>query len=300
MTRTFEFLEIAERTEKPRTTGMTTLADTGVPNSYVEGTLELWHDCIDAVKVSAFMLTADDAAVRAKLDLYRRWGIDAQIGGPVLEIARLQGKEGQTLERMRDMGYTSLEISAEALPEQRPAEEERAFAELAKTFGFTLHGEVGKKFPEGDRLRKSANELDVDAAVREIEMYLEIGCDWVYFEGHLLRAIVGDNAEFADQRGGQIVEMVERVGLDKVIFEVPFTYLSYASKRILQHWLVQAFGPNVSVGNVLLSEIPELEVIRAGMFPVFGAKGGDHPYIAAAATGAGGVPDNADWWRRPA
>jgi phosphosulfolactate synthase len=298
MTRTFEFLEIPHRTEKPRKTGLTTLADTGVPNSFVEGTLELWHECIDAVKISAFMLTAHDKAVRTKLDLYRKWGIDAQIGGPILEIARLQGKERETLERMRDMGYSSLEISAEALPEQRSAEEERSFADLAKSFGFTLHGEVGKKFPEGDRLRRAADDLDVDAAVHEIEMYLDVGCDWVYFEGHLLRAIIGDNAEFADERGHQIVEMVERVGLDKVVFEVPFTFLSYASKRILQHWLVQTFGPNVSVGNVLLTEIPELEVIRSGMFPVFGAKGGDHPFIVAAASRPGGIPTN-EWWRRP-
>jgi phosphosulfolactate synthase len=298
MTRTFEFLQIPDRTAKPRKTGLTTLADTGVPNSFVEGTLELWHECIDAVKVSAFMLTADDDAVRAKLELYRRWNIDAQIGGPILEIARLQGKERETLERMRDMGYTSLEISAEALPQQRSAEEERSFADLARSFGFTLHGEVGKKFPDGDRLRTAPNELDVDAAVREIEMYLDVGCDWVYFEGHLLRAVIGDNAEFADERGHQIVEMVERVGLDRVVFEVPFTYLSYASKRILQHWLVQTFGPNVSVGNVLLFEIPELEVIRTGMFPVFGATGGDHPFIVASASGPDGVPDN-EWWRRP-
>lgn len=296
MTRTFEFLDMPERTSKPRSRGITSVADIGVPNSYVEGTLELWHDAIDAVKVSAFVLTADDAAVRAKIQLYRKWDIDAQIGGPVLELARLQGKERQTLERMRDMGYTSLEISAEALPEQRPMEDERTFADLARSYGFMLHGEVGKKFPDGDRLRRSATELDIDAAVDEIQGYLDIGCDWVYFEGHLLRAIVGDNAEFVDERGWQIVEMASRVGVDRIVFEVPFTYLSYASKRILQHWLVQQFGPNVNVANVLLSEIPELEVIRSGMFPVFGANGGDHPYLAAAAVSADGNASG-EWWR---
>ena len=118
MPRTFEFLEIPERTEKPRTAGLTTLADIGAPNNYIEGTLDLWHEVIDAVKVSAFNLTADDKAVREKIAIYRRWGIDAQIGGPILELARIQHKEEQTLERMKDMGYTSLEISAEALPNQ--------------------------------------------------------------------------------------------------------------------------------------------------------------------------------------
>lgn len=279
MTRTFEFLDIPARTEKPRSSGLTTLADFGSPNNVAEGTLELWHEVVDVVKVSAFLLTANDSAVRDKIAMYKRWGIDAQVGGPILELARLQNKERETLERMRDMGYASLEISAEALPVRYSIEEERAFAELAQSYGFGLHGEVGKKFPAGDDLRKDAGTLDVDMAVKVIKQYLEIGCDFVYFEGHLLRAILGDNAEFAAERGWQIEQMVERVGLDQIVFEVPFTYLSYASKRILQHWLVNTFGANVGIGNVELGEIAELEVIRAGMFPVFNAVNGDHPYL---------------------
>ncbi|MCV0377500.1 phosphosulfolactate synthase [Microbacterium sp.] len=295
MPRTFEFLEIPERPPKPRTTGLTTTADIGAPNSFVEGVLELWHEVIDAVKVSAFNLTADDKAVREKIALYRKWGIDAQIGGPILELARIQGKERETLERMKDMGYTSLEISAEALPNQHTKEEEAEFAALAREFGFLLHGEVGKKFADGDRLRHSEHELNIEAAANEIQMYLDVGCDFVYFEGHLLRAIIGDSAEYADERGHQIVEMAERVGVDKIVWEVPFTYLSYAQKRILQHWLVSAFGPDVNVGNVMIDEIPELEVIRCGMFPVFGAKGGDHPFLVKSANSGGGVP--AEWWK---
>ena len=279
MARTFEFLDIPARTEKPRTLGLTTLADFGTPNNVVEGTLALWHEVIDTVKVSAFLLTADDAAVREKIAIYKRYGIDAQIGGPILELARLQHKEQQTLERMRDMGYASLEISAEALPKRPPIEEDRAFAKLALSYGFRLHGEVGKKFPTGDDLRKDPNSLDVDVAVRVVNEYLDLGCDFVYFEGHLLRAIVGDKAEHAPERGWQIENLVERVGLEKLVFEVPFTYLSYASKRILQHWLVSTFGANVGVGNVELDQISELEGIRAGMFPVFDAVNGDHPYL---------------------
>lgn len=296
MPRTFEFLEIPERTTKPRKAGLTTLADIGAPNNYIEGTLELWHEVIDAVKVSAFNLTADDEAVRAKIALYRKWDIDAQIGGPILELARIQHKEEQTLERMKEMGYTSLEISAEALPNQHTREEEEQFADLARKYGFLLHGEVGKKFAGGDRLRHSENELNVQASADEIQMYLDIGCDFVYFEGHLLRAIIGDNAEFGDERGHQIVEMAEKVGVENIVWEVPFTYLSYAQKRILQHWLVMAFGPNVNVGNVQVDEIPELEVIRAGMFPVFGAKGGDHPYLVQAANNDGAT--SAEWWKQ--
>ena len=295
MTRTFEFLKVADRTQKPRTGGLTTLADFGMGNSCVESTLELWHEVVDTVKVSALQITAEEQAIRRKIAVYKKWGIDVQVGGPILELARLQHKEEETFERMREMGYDSLEISAEALPTQHTFAEEKTFADLALSYGFKIHGEVGKKFPGGDRLRKSPTELDVDAAAREIQMYLDLGCDFVYFEGHLLRAIIGDNAEHAPERGWQIVEMAKRVGQDKVVFEVPFTYLSYASKRILQHWLVTAFGPDVNVGNVQLDEIAELETVRLGMFPVFGGAGGDHPFIASSAKHGGHA--TGDWWK---
>ena len=296
MTRTFEFLTVADRTAKPRTSGLTTLADFGMGYSCVEGMLELWHEVVDTVKVSALQITAEDKAIRKKIALYKKWGIDVQVGGPILELARLQHKERETFERMRDMGYDSLEISAEALPTQHTAEEEKTFADLALSYGFKIHGEVGKKFPGGDRLRNSPSELNVDVAAQEIQMYLDLGCDFVYFEGHLLRAIIGDNAEHAAERGWQIIEMAKKVGQDKIVFEVPFTYLSYASKRILQHWLVTALGPNVNVGNVQLDEIAELETVRLGMFPVFGGTGGgDHPFIASSAKHDGNA--TSDWWK---
>ncbi len=295
MGRTFEFLKVADRTEKPRTSGLTTTADFGMGYSCVESTLEMWHEVIDTVKVSALQITADDKAVRRKIQLYKKWGIDVQVGGPILELARLQSKEKETLERMKDMGYDSLEISAEAMPTQHSFDEEKHFADLALKNGFTIHGEVGKKFPSGDRLRKSPTELDVDVAAKEIQMYLDMGCDFCYFEGHLLRAIIGDNAEHAPERGWQIVEMAKKVGQDKIVFEVPFTYLSYASKRIEQHWLVTTFGPNVNVGNVQLDELAELETVRLGMFPVFGGAGGDHPFIASSAAHGGHATK--DWWR---
>lgn len=297
MPRTFEFLKVADRTEKPRKSGLTTTADFGMGYSCVESVLEMWHEVIDTVKVSALQITADDKAVRRKIQLYKKWGIDVQVGGPILELARLQGKEKQTLERMKDMGYDSLEISAEAMPTQHTADEEKSFADLALKNGFRIHGEVGKKFPGGDRLRKSPTELNVENAIREIKMYLDLGCDFCYFEGHLLRAIIGDNAEHAPERGWQIVEMANGVGVDNIVFEVPFTYLSYASKRIEQHWLVTTFGPNVNIGNVQLDELAELETVRLGMFPVFGGAGGDHPFIASSAAHGGNA--TGDWWKLP-
>lgn len=295
-TRTFEFLKITEPEPKPRTLGRTSVADVGYPNSFVEGMLELWSAAIDVVKVSAFTLTADDSAVRRKLAIYNSYGVDTQAGGPVLEIARLQGKLRETIERIREMGFTSIEISSEALPTTYSREEEEQVASIAREMGLAMHGEIGKKFPDGDPLRTDGGSgLDVEAAIAAAEMYLDIGCDFVYVEGHLLRQVIGDNAERGAEHRDEFRALAEKVGLEHLFFEVPFTYLPYASKRLLQHWLVMNLGPQVNIANVMLSEIPELEVVRTGMFPVFGAEDGDHPYVRASAESPTGLPEG-PWW----
>jgi hypothetical protein len=55
------------------------------------------------------------------------------------------------------------------------------------------------------------------------------------------------------------------------------------------------FGPMVNIGNVLIEEIAELEEIRSGIFPAFGAPSGDHPWIASLARHDGVAAER--WWR---
>ena len=122
-----------------------------------------------------------------------------------------------------------------------------------------------------------------------------MGCENSYFEGHVLRAVLGNTGEREEGRES-IIALVEGVGLEHIIFEVPGTFLSYAEKRALQGLLVYMFGPNVNVGNVLIEEILELEEIRDGLFPTFGAPNGDHPWLRSLASSENGRAHD-EWWR---
>lgn len=288
------FLDLAPRTEKPRKRGITMVADRGWPLSFVEGTLDGLAPYMDIAKISAWHIHQPEEIVRQKIELYRRHGVEPQVGGPILEIARAQGKDREILEYLRDIGFEGLEISAEAMPTQAAAEEEIAFAELCQEMGFRIHGEVGKKFPEGDQTRRGAREIDVDETVRQFELYLDHGAENVYWEGHLLRMVLGDNGEREEGRAS-VEEVAHRVGLDNIIFEVPFTYLPYASKRALQGLLVYMFGPDVNIGNVLIEEVTELEEIRGGTFPAFGVPSGDHPWLASLYRN--GQTASPEWWK---
>ncbi|HZS93388.1 MAG TPA: phosphosulfolactate synthase [Chloroflexota bacterium] len=291
-------LELSEKPDKPRRLRRTMVFDRGWPSAFIEGFLEGFAPAIDIAKISAWHLHQTEAIVRRKIAMYKHFGIEPMCGGPVLELARLQHKEEEVLRYLRDLGFEGLEISSESLPTQEDIELDRHLAHKCLDLGFVIHGEVGKKFPQGDQVRDVGGRLNIDVAVRTFNAYRDMGCDSSYFEGHLLRSICGDMAEREEGRP-VLVELVERVGLENIIFEIPGTYLHYAGKRALQGLLVYLFGPDVNMGNILIEEMPELEEIREGTFPTFGAPNGDHPWLASLAlTGTGKAAPQ--WWRGPA
>ncbi len=293
-TRFAPFLELAPRTTKPRTTGLTMLGDRGWPINFIEGTLAAYDYAIDIAKISIRHMHQPESVVRDKVRLYQAHDIEAQLGGPIIEIARLQGNGRRALEYIAEMGFDSVEIASEAIPTQGDLTEEAAFTRLAVDLGLKVRGEVGKKFPTGDQTRRSPTEIDIAETVKQFKNYLDNGAEYVYWEGHVLRMVLGDNGERVEGRDS-ILEVAEAVGVNNIIFEVPYTYLPYASKRALQALLVYLFGPDVNVGNVLIEEIAELEEIRGGVFPAFGAPSGDHPWIASVHRHGGKAADG--WWR---
>ncbi|MEA2622779.1 MAG: phosphosulfolactate synthase [Chloroflexota bacterium] len=294
-TRFVPMLDLPERPSKPRRVRRTVIFDRGWPADFIEGVLEGFSDAIDIAKISAWHLHQTQEVVEKKLAMYKRHGIETMGGGPVLEIAQLQHKEDEVLDYLQELGFEGVEVSSESMPTQTDIEADRRLAEKCKARGFIIHGEVGKKFPGGDQTRTAAGTLDVDIAAATFEAYKDMGCDGSYLEGHVLRAICGDMAE--KQEGwDSLVRLVERVGLEDIIFEIPGTFLHYAGKRALQGVLVYLFGPNVNMANILIEEVAEAEEIRDGTFPAFGVPNGDHPWIRSLAlSGTGKAGDQ--WWR---
>jgi phosphosulfolactate synthase len=294
-TRFVPMLDLPERPVKPRRLRRTVIFDRGWPIDFIEGVLAGFPGVVDIAKVSAWHLHQTQAVVENKLAMYKRLGIETMGGGPVLEIARLQGKEDEVLDYLQGLGFDGLEVSSESMPTQTDIEADRKLAEKCVERGFKIHGEVGKKFPGGDQARKDPHTLDVDVAVATFVAYREMGCDGSYLEGHVLRAVLGDMAEREEGRDS-IVELVERVGLEDIIFEIPGTFLPYAGKRALQGLLVYLFGPDVNMANILIEEVMEAEEIRDGTFPAFGVPNGDHPWIRSAALSETGRAGER-WWR---
>lgn len=300
MSQTFqEYLGIQwpARSTKPRTSGLTMVMDIGWPVSFVDSMMQQFGDALDVVKIWDPHLRAPETEIRKKVAVYNSYGVKVQPGGIFMEIARIQGSEARVMERLAAMGFSVIEVSDTATSSQRDMKREADFVKRARDLGFTVFGEVGKKFAEVDSTRTSEDVVKEDVTINEMLALFKAGASYVYWEGHLLRRVMGESAEELrakrDKGTQQVLRVAEAVGKDRIIFEVsPLRPL--LSRRTLQFWLITLFGPEVNIGNARLDELGYLEALRCGSHPVHGfGIAGDYPWIRAIESKK---PADYKWW----
>ncbi len=73
--------------------------------------------------------------------------------------------------------------------------EEEKVIRMARDLGFKVYGEVGKKFSEGDKTRKGDSMIDLKETIDEMKSCLSAGAEHVYWEGHVLRRLMGETPQ---------------------------------------------------------------------------------------------------------
>ncbi len=291
-------ISVFERTQKPRSNGITMIIDEGQSWQFIEGILEAWGGYIDVVKLTIRHLIQPLNVLKKKIDLLRKYNIEVQPGGVILEVARFQHRGEDALRKLRDLGFTQVEISP-TTGKRREMDEDAAFAELAKRLGFKTFGEIGRKMLDGDSTRVNAETFDVKESISQIKRFLDAGADRIYIEGHVLRRVLGESASDVLKREStgtkQLLEIVNAVGQDRLVFECS-GMVPRKTRRALHFWYIYLFGPNVNIGNLRFEEISTLESVRRGFYPTFGfGPAGDHPWIKSLVTHGGKASEQ--WWR---
>jgi len=291
-------LKLYPRTERPRMRGLTSVAEHSEPLPVMEGMLEAYGDYIDIVKVMISRLYEPVDCVRKMIDLLHRYKVAIQPAGPFVEIARLQNRGREVLANLRDLGFTHVEVSCSTI-DTREIEEDTAFARLALDYGLQVVGEVGKKWPEGDKTRVSEDVINVEETIKQMKAYLDAGVDKFYWEGMILRRVIGqtpeDVARKRESAVAQIMPVVEAIGQDHIVFETT-SQLPGGARRLMYLWFIRHFGPEVNLANCHFSDVRNIENMRHGIAPVIGlGRAGDHPWIRSIAKG--NKPDADGWWQ---
>ena len=250
----FGFVELpAARSRKPRKTGLTMVADFGLPYMQVDDLVTMADRYIDLAKIAVGTSRLYDLAyLRKKLALYRRHGIRPFIGGQFQEYVFATYGEKMLrpfLLEAKRVGFDVVEVSdncVELTPRHR-----RAQIRLAVDCGLAVFGEVGSKDAKNDAALLVSQAEDCFAAGAEL--------------------VLVEAAELI-VNGKPKMKLIDglRQGLDmsRVLIELPGPWISNITLSVVEDmkkFLVGEFGPDVNIANVMPSDILETEALRVGL-----------------------------------
>lgn len=228
-------LEPLDRTQKPRSTGITIAIDTGVGLHAIQdlGAVAGAHCDYGKIAWGSALITDN---LEDKLAAYRQAGIEPLLGGTLFEYCYARGRVERLLAFCREQRiHVEISDGVVDIPRADKLRWIEAFAATGRVFS-----EVGGKLAPaaGDWNQLVREELDAGAAK-------------VVIEG---REIGPRDREI---RGDLVTSLVEAFGVEALVFE--------ALERYQQVWLIRALGANVNLGNVRIADVLMVETLRRGL-----------------------------------
>jgi phosphosulfolactate synthase len=238
------FLDLPERSVKPRVRGLTHVIDRGMSIAEVDGLLEVAGASVDVVKLGwgTGLVTAN---LRPKLDRYAAHGIPVMLGGTLTELAIRQDRVEGLVAWLHELGLHHVEVSDGTIALE-PAVKHELIGRLAREF--TVFSEVGSK--------DAAFIMAPYVWVEQIAGDLQAGASMVIAEARE-SGTAGIYRADGEVRTGLIDEIAHAVDVDRLIFEAP--------KKEQQVWLLHRFGRECNLGNIAPRDVLSLETLRLGL-----------------------------------
>lgn len=238
------FLDLPERSAKPRDRGLTHVLDKGLSLAEVDGLMEVAGDAVDIVKLGwgTALVTGN---LTEKLECFRRHDVPAVLGGTLTEIALRDGRLDGLVAWLKELGLRHVEISDGTLALE-PARKLEVIARLARDF--VVFSEVGSKDDE-----------HIMAPYRWVEqMEQELGAGaWKVIAEARESGNAGIFRHDGEVRMGLIDEIAHAIDPDRIVFEAP--------QRQQQVWFLRRFGREVNLGNIAPGDVLSLETLRLGL-----------------------------------
>ncbi|HXW58237.1 MAG TPA: phosphosulfolactate synthase [Solirubrobacteraceae bacterium] len=239
------FLDIPERSSRPRERGITHVIDRGLSVAEVDGLLEVAGASVDIVKLG-WGTALVSANLKPKLERYAAHDVPVVLGGTLTELAIRQGRVEGLIAWLRELRLRHVEVSDGTIAIE-PEVKSHLISDLAAN-GFTVLAEVGSK--DADFI------MAPYVWVEQIERDLQAGA-WKVIAEARESGTAGIYRADGEVRTGLIDEIVHAIDADKLIFEAP--------RREQQVWLLHRFGTECNLGNIAPDDVLSLETLRLGL-----------------------------------
>jgi phosphosulfolactate synthase len=238
------FLDLPERSAKPREQGLTHVLDKGLSVAEVDGLVEVAGDAVDIVKLG-WGTAVVSGNLERKLERYRAHDVPVVLGGTLTEIALRDGRLDGLVAWAKELGLRHIEVSDGTIA--MPSEEKLdVIRRLARDF--VVFSEVGSK-----------DAQEIMAPYRWVEMIeaeLEAGA-WKVVAEARETGTAGIYRPDGEVRMGLIDEIAHAVDPARLLFEAP--------RKDQQVWFLRRFGHECNLGNIAPEDVVSLETLRLGL-----------------------------------
>jgi phosphosulfolactate synthase len=240
----FPLNNLPERTQKPRSYGLTMVMDKGMGLDEVRNFLSVAAPYVDIVKLG-FGTAHVTQHLREKIAIYKEYQVPVYFGGTLFEAFLVRNQFDDYVEVIRDYGLDYVEVSDGSII--IPHVEKCGYIEkLAKHV--TVLSEVGSK--------DAAHIMPPYKWIELMRAELEAGASYVIAEAREA-GNVGIYRGSGEVREGLVQEILTQIPPRNIIWEAP--------QKAQQVYFLELLGANVNLGNLAPSEVIPLEAMRVGL-----------------------------------
>lgn len=240
----FNLKNIPERTQQPRTNGLTMIMDKGLSLEEVKNFLSVCAAHVDVVKLG-FGTAFVTPHLREKIDLYKAHNIPVYFGGTLFEAFLVRGQFDDYVKLIQDFGLDTVEVSDGSII--IPHAEKCGYIEkLAKIV--KVYSEVGSK--------DATHIMPPYKWIELMRSELEAGSTYVIAEAREA-GNVGIYRGSGEVREGLVQEILTQIPAERIMWEAP--------QKAQQVYFLELLGANVNLGNIAPNDVIPLEATRVGL-----------------------------------
>ncbi len=256
--RSFPFLRINERENKPRKRGLTEIRGpyySVVGRRYLEDLFETMGNYVDSLKFAGGSFTLMPAhVIREIVDLCHKREVLVSTGGFVERVlAQGGGAVRQYVAECKKLEFDIVEISAGFI--SIPTDDWLRLIELVRKSGMKAKPEVGIQFGAGGATASAELEAegvrDPNWAIAQAKRFLDAGAEIIMIESE------GITENVDPWRTEVPARFIDEIGMEKLMFE--------AADPEVFAWYIKNYGADVNL-FVDHSQIVQLECLRAGIW----------------------------------
>ena len=240
----FNISQIPDRTDKPRTHGLTMVMDKGLSISEVESFMSIASPHVDIVKLG-FGTAYVTPNLKEKLAVYAKHNMPVYFGGTLFEAFLVRNMINQYIDICQEFGVSYMEVSDGSIT--IPHAEKCGYIEKLAKIGVVL-SEVGSK--------DAAHIIPPYKWIELMKGELEAGSTYVIAEAREA-GNVGIYRGTGEVREGLVQEILTQIPHEKILWEAP--------QKAQQLYFLELIGCNVNLGNIAPAEVLALEAMRIGL-----------------------------------